>query len=187
MSASPSDAAAGSPHHLWQEAAAFAARQHRNQVRKDGRTPYVSHVFRVTLTLTQVYGCTDNEAIAAALLHDTIEDTTTDYEDISDRFGSAVAEIVAALTKNMALPEAEREAEYDARLAKADWRARLIKLADVYDNLFDLANHQEGVSKRAKAIEHCQRAVHLSRADTQPEILRAREIVSGLVQRETKR
>ncbi len=89
---------------LFQEAAAFAARAHRHQLRKDGRTPYVSHVVRVALTVTQVFWCDDPVVLAAALLHDTIEDTTTDYDDLAERFGKEVADCVAALTKNMTLP-----------------------------------------------------------------------------------
>src|SRR4051812_37079040 len=95
--------------HLWQEAAAFAARAHRNQVRKDGQTPYFSHPVRVAMTIRMVFGCEDEATICAGLLHDTIEDTTTDYDDLLTRFGPEVADIVAAMTKNMALPEHERE------------------------------------------------------------------------------
>ena len=64
------------------QAAAFAARAHRNQWRKDGQTPYVSHVFRVCLTVRQLFGVDDDDVLTAALLHDTIEDTDTDFDDI---------------------------------------------------------------------------------------------------------
>ena len=63
-------------------AVAFAARAHRPQVRKDGQTPYVSHVFRVAMIVTQVFGVHEPKILTAAVLHDTIEDTTTDYDDI---------------------------------------------------------------------------------------------------------
>jgi guanosine-3',5'-bis(diphosphate) 3'-pyrophosphohydrolase len=153
---------------LWQDAAAFAARAHRNQVRRDGKTPYVSHVFRVAMTVTQVFGCTDSVVIAAALLHDTIEDTTTDYEDIEERFGGEVAALVSALTKNMALPEDEREEEYDARLARADWRARLVKLGDVYDNYCDVVSYptaKKRKEKKADALDKARRALALAEND----------------------
>ncbi|MEN0020325.1 MAG: HD domain-containing protein [Planctomycetota bacterium] len=151
------------PGHSWQRAAAFAAIKHAGQTRKDNRTPYVSHVFRVALTVREVFGCEDAHAMTAALLHDTIEDTDTDYDDVSTRFGREVAELVVAVTKNMMLPDAEREADYDARLAAADWRARLIKLADVYDNLTDMA----GLSKAAqgRTIDRSYRALSLAAAD----------------------
>lgn len=163
-----------------QQAAAFASRAHRYQVRKDGRTPYISHTVRVAFTVRHVFECEDVTAIAAALLHDTIEDTTTDYDDLSERFGPKVAGCVAALTKNMALPKAERESEYDARLAKADWRARLIKLADVYDNYCDAAFTETGVQR--KHVLHCQRALRLAEPDrNRPEIKRAMSAVRQLL------
>lgn len=152
---------------LWQDAASFAARSHRNQVRKDGRTPYFAHCVRVAFTISQVFGCDDEVAITAALLHDTIEDTTTDYEDISEHFGEEVAEIVAAVTKNMALPEKEREREYDERLSKADWRARLIKLGDTYDNLCDAVTvpQEEAAKRKRESRERAERALELAKAD----------------------
>ncbi|CAG0995623.1 guanosine-3',5'-bis(diphosphate) 3'-pyrophosphohydrolase [Phycisphaerales bacterium] len=132
---------------LWQEAAAFAARAHRNQHRKDLHTPYFSHVARVAMTVSRVFGCDDDVTLAAAFLHDTIEDTTTDYDDLEERFGGEVARIVANLTKNMAMPERAREADYLGRLAKGSWRTTLVKLADTYDNLCDARNYPE--DKRA--------------------------------------
>ncbi len=149
----------------WQDASAFAARKHRFQLRKDQRTPYYSHVARVAMTLVCVFGCDDPVAIAAAFLHDTIEDTTTDFEDIADRFGPEVAECVAALTKNMALPEKLREAEYDARIARADWRVKLVKLADAYDNMCDVDTYpsDEKAEGVRKGVERIRRAVRLAR------------------------
>ena len=82
---------------LWQSACAFAARSHAGQVRKDGLTPYFSHPVRVALTLRQIFGCDDPVALTAAILHDTIEDTPADYDDIADRFGSEIADIVATI------------------------------------------------------------------------------------------
>lgn len=154
------------PTPLWQQAAAFASRKHCSQIRKDGKTPYVSHVFRVAMTLRDCFGCDDQAAICAALLHDTIEDTNTDFDDIEEGFGIEIAHLVAALTKNMLLREPEREVDYDQRLAQADWRARLVKLADVYDNLCDIPNRKNpdpGALERM--LSRCERAVALARAD----------------------
>src|SRR5216683_2353929 len=92
------------------EAIAFATRAHQGQLRKDGRTPYVSHVFRVCLILRQVFGIDDSQALTAAVLHDTVEDTTTDFDDLEEKFGADVARWVAALSKDKRLPEKEREA-----------------------------------------------------------------------------
>jgi (p)ppGpp synthase/HD superfamily hydrolase len=166
---------------LWQEAAAYAARVHRHAVRKDGVTPYVAHPFRVAMTVRDVFGCDDPVALCAALLHDTIEDAGADYDELEERFGSAVAGCVAALTKTMSLPEAARETEYDGRLAGADWRARLVKLADTYDNFCDSSFRGQGATDKAAA--KCRRAVGLAQADSSahPAARRAVAAVLGLL------
>ena len=122
------------------DAVAFAARAHRHQLRKDGVTPYVSHPIRVAWIARQVFGINDRRVLTAAVLHDTIEDTTTDCDDILERFGPDVARWVAALTKDKRLPEQEREEAYAAGLAAGGWQIHLCKLADIYDNLLDSAH-----------------------------------------------
>src|SRR5687768_2451137 len=125
------------PTDLLFEAASFAARAHRHQVRKDGQTPYAAHTFRVCLVLRTVFGIDDPRVLTAALLHDTIEDTPTDYDEIAERFGAEVAGWVAALTKDMRLVEDRREEEYRRVLTGAPWPVAVCKLADIYDNLAD--------------------------------------------------
>jgi guanosine-3',5'-bis(diphosphate) 3'-pyrophosphohydrolase len=146
---------------LWHEAAAFAAREHGAQRRRDGRTPYAVHPARVALIVATVYGVTDETTLAAAYLHDLIEDCPTDYEDLSERFGADVADIVAALTKDMRVPEAEREVRYDEQLRDGPSAARLIKLADVYDNLVDA----EDAPARRKCLDRVERALAIADAD----------------------
>ena len=153
-------------------AVAFAAHAHRHQIRKDNKTPYVSHVMRVCLVVRHVFGLDDPEMLCAALLHDTIEDTTTDRDDIDTEFGPTVGKWVAALTKNATLPFEEREAEYCARLAAADWQVKVCKLADMYDNLGDCRhfspNGRRSTAKKSHRYldalrpglpDHCQPAL----------------------------
>lgn len=162
----------------WQRAASFAARVHAGHFRKDGMTPYSAHPCRVAMVVRHVFGCDDEVALAAAFLHDTIEDTTTDYDDIADAFGAEVADTVAAMTKNMILPEAAREEDYDGRLAAGPWQARLIKLADVYDNTLDAA---EGSGGAEKLVDKRRRALALAEPDAgRPEFGRAIAAVRGL-------
>lgn len=168
-----------------QQAVSYAARKHRHQTRKDGITPYAAHVVRVAFTARVLFGSTSGTVLLAALLHDLIEDTTTDYEDISERFGDAVAVCVAALTKNMALPEAQREQDYDARLAAGPWEALVVKLADVYDNYCDLESYPpaERDEQRRKARERCDRAIELAsaKASEHAELRVGIELVRGLL------
>tara|TARA_B100001964_G_C13878579_1_gene441925 strand:- start:110 stop:616 length:507 start_codon:yes stop_codon:yes gene_type:complete len=163
---------------LWQEAAAFAANAHRYQTRNDMR-PYVSHCFRVAMTVNLVFGFDDAEIIAGALLHDTIEDSDVDYDDILDVFGRNVADYVAVMTKDMRLEEPVREVSYDKQLADGPWQGRLIKLADVYDNFTD--SPQE---KQAGYVEKVDRILALTQNDGQ--LQQAREQLQELLQEQSQ-
>jgi guanosine-3',5'-bis(diphosphate) 3'-pyrophosphohydrolase len=162
---------------LWQRAASFAAQRHEGQYRKDDQTPYFAHPVRVALVVRHVFGEADETAIVAALLHDLIEDTTTDYDDLIGHFGKEVADCVAALTKDARLPEKDREEAYDRQLAKASWQARLVKLADVYDNFCDARNDQE----RQKFAVKAERAIRC--AGDAPQLQAAVRMVRELVGR----
>ncbi len=118
-------------------AVSFAARAHLGQSRKDKVTPYFAHPVRVMTVLATVFKVQDPEVLAVAVLHDTIEDTTTDYDDLARQFGERVAKFVVLLSKDKRLPEDDRERVYFAGLAKAPVEVQLCKLADTYDNLID--------------------------------------------------
>ena len=159
----------------WQRAASFAARSHQGQLRKDGRTPYVSHPFRVALTLRHVFGIDDEVALCVALLHDTIEDTTTDYDDLAREFGRAVAEAVACLTKDKRLPEERREAAYHEVVGRGPWQARAVKLADAFDNVTDA--HEPALLSKARA-----KALHvLDIVGDDDRLVRAKEALRRLL------
>ena len=144
---------------LWQEAAAFAARAHRRQQRKDQpKTPYFSHPARVAMTVAVRFGCTDETVLASAYLHDVIEDTTTDYDELLERFDREVADIVACLSKDPRVIEPKRERRYHEQLATGPWQARLVKLADVYDNLADAPT--DDISRRM--LEKADRAIEIA-------------------------
>lgn len=170
------------PPRPWHRAADFAARQHRHQLRRDGKTPYIAHPFRVALTLSTVFNCADPDILAAAILHDTMEDTATDYEDIEEEFGPWIAEAVATLTDIKSLPDAQRKAEYHARLAKADWRVLLIKLADAYDNLSDAAANPD-TKFAAKTLRKSRRIADL----VEPRIGESSVLAAALDQLESLR
>ena len=149
----------------WHEALAYAGRVHAGQTRRDGRTPYAAHVSRVTLIVAAEFGCTDGEVLAAAALHDTIEDTPADYDDIESRFGDAVAALVAALSKDMTRPYKDREAAYEAALKAGDWRVKLIKLADTLDNLRDRTGDGVSEGRARRALDRARTAIELAQAD----------------------
>ena len=138
------------------------------------------------MTVSQLFGCTDEGAIAAAFLHDTMENTDEGYDDMEQRFGAEVADLVVALTKNMMLPSHEREREYLQRLAKADWRARLVKLADEYDNYSDtLSGLKEGSGEE---VQKAKEIIGLAKSDASehPETERAIALLKKLLKRGKK-
>ncbi len=155
------------PDRLLFSAVAFAARAHRHQLRKDGATPYVSHAFRVCMIVRHLFGIGDPNVLSAALLHDTVEDTTTDYDDIAGEFGTDVADWVSALTKEMRLPEQERETKYHAGLAVAPWPVYACKLADIYDNLTDSEALDAG--SRVKTIRRSETYLAILKPGLTPE------------------
>jgi guanosine-3',5'-bis(diphosphate) 3'-pyrophosphohydrolase len=161
------------------EAIAFAARAHQGQLRKDGRTPYVSHVFRVCLMVRQVFGVEDASVLTAAVLHDTVEDTTTDFDDLEKQFGSEIAGWVSALSKDKRLPEAEREKAYENQLAQSPWQVKVCKLADIYDNLMDSIHMPD--DKRRRTIGNAHRYLGALKSNLPEEARRPWDIVSSLL------
>lgn len=160
------------------EAAAFAARAHRGQLRKDGETPYVSHVFRVCLIVRDLFGIVDQRVLTAALLHDTVEDTTTDFDDVEEHFGADIARWVALLSKDKRLQEAERERAYVEQLAGAEWEVKVMKLADMFDNLMDM--RQLSRERQRHAVERLRQYLECLRRDPPEQALRPLEIVGRL-------
>lgn len=158
------------------DAVAFAARAHHGQLRKDGKTPYASHPFRVCLIVRDIFGVDDPRVLAAAVLHDTIEDTTTDFDDIVKPFGREVAEWVGQLSKDKRRQENEREQQYTATLAAACWQVQVCKLGDVCDNLLDL--DQMPAEKRSQSLNRARTYLEALRPSLKPEAQAAYEMVS---------
>lgn len=119
------------------KAIAFAARAHQHQLRKDKQTPYFSHVVRVAFIVRHLFGVLDEKVLMAAVLHDTIEDTLVDYDDLTTHFDPEIAGWVALLSKDKRLPDSTRESVYASNLKQAPWQVVICKLADIYDNLAD--------------------------------------------------
>ncbi|KAM9494318.1 guanosine-3',5'-bis(diphosphate) 3'-pyrophosphohydrolase MESH1 [Clarias gariepinus] len=117
----------------------FAAEKHRNQRRKDpDATPYINHPIGVARILSQEGGVTDIEVLQAALLHDTVEDTDTTFEELEATFGSKVARIVQEVTDDKTLPKQERKLLQVEHARHCSHQAKLVKLADKLYNLRDL-------------------------------------------------
>jgi guanosine-3',5'-bis(diphosphate) 3'-pyrophosphohydrolase len=163
------------------DAVAFAARAHRSQLRKDNQTPYVSHVFRVCLIVRHVFGIADPRVLTAAVLHDTIEDTTTDFDDLAERCGGEIASWVAALSKDKRQQDAPREEAYRTGLANSPWQVQVCKLADVFDNLLD-SGHLAG-EKRQKTFMRARAYLSAMQSNLRPEARPHWDTVSQLLTR----
>jgi guanosine-3',5'-bis(diphosphate) 3'-pyrophosphohydrolase len=123
---------------LVMRAAQFAAQKHKDHRRKDaGQTPYINHPIALAATLSEA-GVRDPEVLAAALLHDTIEDTDTTYDDLRGEFGKAIADLVAEVTDAKFLEKTSRKKIQVSRAGHASDRAKLVKLADKICNLRDI-------------------------------------------------
>ena len=122
------------------DAFAFAAHKHRNQRRKDVEaSPYINHPIALARVLAVEAGITDEKTLLAAVLHDTLEDTETPFDELRERFGRKVADVVAEVTDDKSLPKARRKALQGEHAPHLSKRARLVKLADKICNLRDVA------------------------------------------------
>ncbi|MEB3231570.1 MAG: HD domain-containing protein [Leptolyngbyaceae bacterium] len=117
----------------------FAARKHRDQRRKgNNAAPYINHPIDLVTLLWQKGGVRDEIVMAAALLHDTVEDTDTSFEELEQEFGAAVRQVVSEVTDDKSLPKAQRKQLQIDHAPHLSHRARLVKLADKIANLRDI-------------------------------------------------
>ncbi len=139
---------------LLNRAYVYAMKAHGSQKRASG-DPYFSHPLEVAAILTELH--VDDQTIAAAILHDTIEDTGTTRDDIASRFGENIANLVDGLTKIKKLDLVSKKAAQAENLRKlllavaADARVLLVKLADRLHNMRTL--HFVPPDKRARIAE----------------------------------
>ena len=114
----------------------FAARKHRDQRRKGAAAePYINHLTEVASLVAEATEGGDPVALMGALLHDTIEDTTTTRDELASEFGAEVADLVAELTDDKSLPKPERKRLQVEHAPAKSPRAKLLKIADKTSNL----------------------------------------------------
>jgi (p)ppGpp synthase/HD superfamily hydrolase len=120
-----------------EQALPYAARLHRDQIRKGTSTPYIAHLLAVASIVSENGGTEDE--VVAALLHDAPEDQGGEarLEEIRARFGDRVAEIVDGCTDTYETPKPpwrERKERYLAHLTDASGSVRLVSSADKLHN-----------------------------------------------------
>ena len=133
----------------------FARLAHGGQVRKSGE-PYVIHPVEAAHIVAEMN--LDADSVAAALLHDTIEDTGYNYNDIKSRFGTAVADLVEGVTKLTRVEFSTKEEQQTENLRKMflamarDIRVILIKIADRLHNM-RTSEYWKEQKRREKSLE----------------------------------
>jgi (p)ppGpp synthase/HD superfamily hydrolase len=122
---------------MFQEASEFAAKAHEGQVRKGTKKPYIVHPMEVAEI---VAGMTkDEEVIAAAVLHDTIEDCAGVTEEVlRSRFGERVASLVAGESEDKSKTWEERKGTTIRHLKTESRELQMIALADKLSNMRDI-------------------------------------------------
>ena len=123
----------------------FAAQRHKGQTRKGkNKSPYINHPISVMSTLSK-FGEDSENLLAAAALHDVIEDTAKQKEEIArlssiieDRFGSIVLKIVLEVSDDKSLPYQERKHLQVINTPQLSDDAKKLKIADKTCNISDL-------------------------------------------------
>jgi (p)ppGpp synthase/HD superfamily hydrolase len=133
----------------------FAAERHHAQRVPDSDFPYLVHVVSVAAETIAALGpgLDADLAVSCALLHDTIEDTATTYAEVAERFGTAVADGVQALSKDATLPKPDRMADSLRRIQTQPRAVWMVKLADRITNLADPPRSWTPEKRRAYRAE----------------------------------
>jgi guanosine-3',5'-bis(diphosphate) 3'-pyrophosphohydrolase len=143
-------------------AADFAARKHMSQKRKGATAiPYINHPVKVALYLKEIGGVDDHDVIAAALLHDTVEDTDTEESDLEELFGKRIARIVMEVTDDKSLPKMRRKELQIEHAPHLSAEAKHIKLADKIANVEDMLVNPPADWSNERRFEYVEWGEHV--------------------------
>lgn len=145
----------------------FAAGKHSVQRRKDiEKSPYINHLIEVAELLSRVGGVTDLITLQAAILHDTVEDTETSFEELEEHFGVEVRKVVANVTDDKKLPKDVRKQLQIEHAPNIPDRAKLVKIGDKISNVlgvtkvppadWSLERRQEYLDWTEKVVNGCR-------------------------------
>ncbi len=111
----------------------FATIKHKGQYRKGTKIPYIVHLYDVYMLLKEENAPID--VLIGGILHDTIEDTDTQEDEIIENFGDRVASYVKCESEDKSLPYMERKRQHMEKLSKENDEVKLINCADKLSNL----------------------------------------------------
>ncbi len=145
------------------KAAAFAADKHREQRRKGvDASPYINHPLEVAAMLANIGAVTDVATLVAAILHDTIEDTSTTGQELEALFGRQVRMLVEEVTDDKRLGKAERKRLQVDHAPTLSAAAKVIKLGDKISNVAEVTRNPPAgwpMSRRLEYLEWAERVV----------------------------
>ncbi len=127
------------------KAAKFAREKHSGQVRKHSGLGYIQHPMRVAGNVS-LHPRVTEPMVAAAWLHDVVEDCGVTHEEVHDSFGYDIYFMVYQLTnpsKGSKESRADRKKMDREHLKRASWSAKIIKMEDRIDNLLDMSKAKE--------------------------------------------
>ena len=132
---------------LTEKALHIALQAHASQVRKSDGTPYIAHPIMVALYLKE-YGF-DELVIAAALVHDVLEDTEFSREKLVEVLGADVVQIVENVSEDTSLEWEVRKEQYVAQVAGADEAAKAVSIVDKIHNAESIIDYHAAEGKDA--------------------------------------
>ena len=139
------------------QALAFASSKHRDQRRKDVcASPYINHPIQLVDVLCNEAGIEDINVLTCAILHDTVEDTETTAEELTQHFGQQICDIVLEVSDDANLCKKDRKQEQINHAAMLSDEAKLVKLADKICNLRDVADNPPagwGIERRQEYFD----------------------------------
>lgn len=139
---------------LYNQLMDFVGEAHKAQQIPGAEMSYVTHLARVTNEVIWAWVQSEDKfdidyAMACALLHDTIEDTSVTFEQVAEKFGEEVARGVLALTKNETLPTKEVQMQDSLeRILQQRLEVRVVKMCDRIDNLSEPPHYWDEAKKR---------------------------------------
>lgn len=132
-------------------AVAFATEAHHGQKRKVSGKPFILHPLKVAEILIDAGA--DEELVAAGILHDVVEDTPYEMEDIEDNFGSTVTVYVKGNTEEKRLTWDERKQHTIDSIKHAILPVKMLIVADKLANLTELIENMETIQAQGKRVE----------------------------------
>ena len=172
------------------KAARFASVKHASQKRKGlAAEPYLNHLIEVAELVSISLAELDPNVIAAAFLHDTIEDTRTTRQELLDAFGEDITNLVCEVTDDKSLPKAERKRLQIEHAPHISARAQTIKIADKISNLrailftppedWDLRRRQEYFTWAKRVVDGCTAPNRFLKQEFERTFAQAHQMVEG--------